>query len=92
VIGVRHSPLVRFQRWIPSGGAPEIDDFTAHQRGTVGVEGESLPSPHHVERQLADDGGSSLSHSGETFWRRRGNSKDHDNVATPPRGRGRLLS
>ena len=92
VIGVRHPPLVRFQRQIPSRGAPEIDDFTAHHRGTVCVEGESLSSPHYVERQLADDGGSCLSHSGEALWGRRGNSKDHDNVATPPRGRRRLLS
>jgi hypothetical protein len=58
----------------------------------VGVEGESLPSPHDVERQLTDDGGSCLSHSGENLWRNGGNSKDRDNVATPPRGRGRLLS
>ena len=67
VIGVRHPSLVRFQRRISSRGAPEIDGFAAHHRGTVGVEGESLPSPHDVERQLADDGGSCLSHSGETL-------------------------
>jgi len=67
VVRLCHPPLVRFQRWISSRGAPEIDDFAAHHRGTVGVEGESLSSPHDVERQLADNGGSCLSHSGETF-------------------------
>jgi hypothetical protein len=72
VIGVRHPPLVRFQRRISSRSAPEIDDFAAHQRGTVGVEGESLPSPHDVERQLTDDGGSCLSHSGESLLRKEG--------------------